>query len=197
MKPAAVRANQKKLARLNIVSELFKKGWSMRQIRAEVMKRLDLSTYSTGTVKHDVDSLIKEWRDSRLKDMDDCMELELARIDDTCKELWDQWEKSKEDFEDKVSTRKGVPGRRGQNGEGQPGDDRIHTTEIKERTRSVQGLGDTRYIAEIRAQLGERRKLLGLYAPEKKDVQGQMSFAAFLEQSGLIDEAEKTEDDPE
>ena len=37
----------------------------------------------------------------------------------------------------------------------------------------------------------ERRKLLGLYAPEKREVSGEMSFAAFLMESGKLDEAEE------
>ncbi len=37
---------QKKDARLDIVAELRSKGYSLRAIRAELMKRLDLKTYS-------------------------------------------------------------------------------------------------------------------------------------------------------
>lgn len=57
-------------------------------------------------------------------------------------------------------------------------------------------LGDPSYIAEIRKQLEERRKLLGLYAPEKKDINGNVSFASLLIESGLLDEAE-TQDEAE
>ena len=51
-------------------------------------------------------------------------------------------------------------------------------------------LGDPSYIGEIRKQLEERRKLLGLYAPEKKDINGNVSFASLLIESGLLDEPE-------
>lgn len=50
------------------------------------------------------------------------------------------------------------------------------------------GLGDVRYLAEIRQQLQERRKLLGLYAPEKKEVAGGISFAALLMESNVIED---------
>lgn len=53
------------------------------------------------------------------------------------------------------------------------------------------GLGNPAYISEIRQQLQERRKLLGLYAPEKKDISGEMSFASYLIESGLIESAEQ------
>ena len=57
-------------------------------------------------------------------------------------------------------------------------------------------LGDPSYIAEIGKQLEERRKLLGLYAPEKKDINGNVSFASLLIESGLLDEPE-TQDEAE
>ena len=92
------RRNQFKAARLEIVSQLYKRGYSVRAIRAEVMRRLDLKTYSTGTVHGDIKTLLEEWRESRLDDMDDALQLELTRIDETVRELWEQWEKSKEDY---------------------------------------------------------------------------------------------------
>lgn len=67
-----------------------------------------------------------------------------------------------------------------------------HRTYQTERTETeVTRLGDPSYIAEIRQQLAERRKLLGLYAPEKKDISGDMSFAAFLIESGIVDDNEQ------
>lgn len=188
--PQLKAIKQKKIARLNIVSDLYKKGWSIRQIRAEVMARLDLPTLSTGTVKRDIDTLLEEWRDDRVKDTDALLELELARIDETCKELWEQWERSKEESEVKTTKRKGIPRQHG-DGQQQPGGGQIHTLSLEEKKVSQQGLGDPRYIAEIRAQLMERRRLLGLYAPEKQEISGEMSFAAFLQQSGVVDDAEE------
>lgn len=188
--PQLKAIKQKKIARLNIVSDLYKKGWSIRQIRAEVMARLDLPTLSTGTVKRDIDTLLEEWRDDRVKDTDALLELELARIDETCKELWEQWERSKEESEVKTTKRKGIPRQQG-DGQQQPGGGQIHTLSLEEKKVSQQGLGDPRYISEIRAQLMERRRLLGLYAPEKQEISGEMSFAAFLQQSGVVDDAEE------
>jgi len=188
--PQLKAIKQKKIARLNIVSDLYKKGWSIRQIRAEVMARLNLPTLSTGTVKRDIDTLLEEWRDDRVKDTDALLELELARIDETCKELWEQWERSKEESEVKTTKRKGIPRQQG-DGQQQPGGGQIHTLSLEEKKVSQQGLGDPRYIAEIRAQLMERRRLLGLYAPEKQEISGEMSFAAFLQQSGVVDDAEE------
>ena len=180
------KKNQVKLARLEIVSNLYKRGYSYRKIREEVMKRLDLSTYSLQTVKNDVQTLLEEWRESRLEDTDELVTLELARIDDTCRELWEQWEKSKENFTRQTRKQKGSPTR-----DAETGQTSIRTYQTERTETDVQGLGDPSYIAEIRKQLEERRKLLGLYAPEKKELSGGLSFASLLVESGMIDEAEE------
>lgn len=187
------KQNQIKQARLEIVAQLYKRGWTQRKIQAEVMRRLDLPTYSLNTVHRDIRCLLDEWRESRLDDMDDALQLELSRIDDTVRELWEQWEKSKEDYTRTQMKRKGMPASRNQNGQTvqhQDGD-RIRTLLVEEKTQNVVGLGNPSYISEIRQQLAERRKLLGLYAPEKKDIQGTMSFASFLMESGALDDAER------
>lgn len=163
------RRNQFKAARLEIVAQLYKRGYSIRAIRAEVMRRLDLATYSTQTVHKDVQTLLKEWRESRLEDMDDALQLELTRIDDTVQELWEQWEKSKEDYTRTQRKRKGAPARSDNQDNNSP-DGGIRTFSVEEKTQQVIMLGNPAYIAEIRQQLAERRKLLGLYAAEKRNI---------------------------
>lgn len=185
-KPQDKRQNQMKLARLEIVSTLYKRGYSYRKIKEEVMKRLDLQTYSLQTVKRDIQTLLDEWRESRIEDTDELVTLELARIDDTCRELWEQWEKSKENFTRQTRKQKGSPTR-----DAETGQTSIRTYQTERTETDVQGLGDPSYIAEIRKQLEERRKLLGLYAPEKKELSGGLSFASLLVESGMIDEAEE------
>lgn len=177
------RRNQAKLARLEIVSQMFLRQYTVRQIRAEVMKRLNLSTYSTATVQNDIKTVLEELQQQRLDNAEYALQLELERIDETCRELWAQWEKSKENYVRTMKKRKGVP---------QFGDEggKSKTTQIETRESTVVGLGNVAYISEIRQQLQERRKLLGLYAPEKKDVAGELSFANLLMESGMLDEAE-------
>ena len=177
------KRNQEKEGRMEIVAKLYKRGYSLRQIRTEVMQRLDLDNYSLCTVHRDVKTLLEEWRENRIEDMDSALQLELERIDDTCRELWAQWEKSKEDYIKTANTSKGTPTRNAETGENS-----VKPYSVEKRTSTVQGLGNPQYIAEIRQQLVERRKLLGLYAPEKKDISGEMSFASLLMDSGIIDE---------
>ena len=190
-KPQRKKQSQIKLARLEIVAAMYKRGHSYRQIQAEVMKRLDLKAYSLQTIHADVKTLLEEWREYRLEDMDAALQLELSRIDDTVRELWSQWEKSKEDYFRSTNTRRSAPSK---SKEKKQGDNAIETYSVEEQRTNVIGLGNPAYISEIRQQLAERRKLLGLYAPEKKDISGGVSFSSFLIESGLIDDAEQQGD---
>lgn len=172
-----------------IVAELYKRGWSISRIAQEVRTRLN-TTCSTRTIWNDINELLEEWRSVRIDDMDARLQLELERIDDAVRELWEQWDKSKEDYMRERNKRIGVPVPAG-DGQGGGETTEIMTVKRENNSENVVGLGNPAYIAEIRAQLAERRKLLGLYAPEKKDIQGEMSFAAFLMESGMIDDAER------
>lgn len=185
-KPQRKKQSQLKLARLEIVAAMYKRGHSYRQIQAEVMKRLDLKAVSLQTIHADIKTLLEEWRECRIDDMDAALQLELERIDDTVRELWSQWEKSKEDYFRSTNTRRGAPSK-GKD----KNDNSIETYSVEEQRTNVVGLGNPAYIAEIRQQLTERRKLLGLYAPEKKDISGGVSFSSFLIESGLLDDAEQ------
>lgn len=180
------KRNQLKLARLEIVAQLYKRGNSIRKIQSEVVKRLELKTYSLATVHKDIQTLLDEWRENRIEDMDAALQLELERIDDTVRELWEQWEKSKTDYTKTARKQKGSPTR-----DNQTGQTSIRTYQTERTETEVIRLGDPSYISEIRQQLAERRKLLGLYAPEKKDISGGVSFTSFLIESGMLDDAEQ------
>lgn len=180
------KRNQLKLARLEIVAQLYKRGNSIRKIQSEVVKRLELKTYSLATVHKDIQTLLDEWRENRIEDMDAALQLELERIDDTVRELWEQWEKSKTDYTKTARKQKGSPAR-----DNQTGQTSIRTYQTERTETEVIRLGDPSYISEIRQQLAERRKLLGLYAPEKKDILGGVSFTSFLIESGMLDDAEQ------
>lgn len=168
-----VRQNKIREARLEIVAQMYKRGSTIRAIRTEVMRRLDLKTYSTQTVYRDVQALLKEWRESRLEDMEDALQLELTRIDDTVRELWEQWEKSKENYTKTKRRRKGAAKGKGEDSSDEQGG--IRTLSVEEQTEQVIRLGDPAFITEIRQQLTERRKLLGLYAAEKREIGGEIT----------------------
>ena len=165
--PQQKKRRQIKIARMEIVSQLYKRAYSYRKMKEEVMKRLGLKTYSLDTLKNDIQTLLKEWRQERINNIDYALQLELERIDDCVKELWEQWEKSKEDYLRENNKRVGIPAI-SSNGEAE-----IQTVRRVNAVENVVGLGNPAYIAEIRQQLAERRKLLGLYAATKTEVTGK------------------------
>ena len=165
--PQDRRRRQLKTARLDIIAELYKRGYSLRKITEEVKRRLNIPKLAVSTTYHDVQTLLKEWRESRIENIDQALQLELERIDDTTAELWEQWDKSKEEAQKTTTTRSGRI--KGKGGSG------IETDAVSESRTNVGGLGNPAYIAEIRQQLIERRKRLGLYAPEARQVKGEVT----------------------
>lgn len=165
--PQDRRRRQLKTARLDIIAELYKRGYSLRKITEEVKRRLNIPKLAVSTTYNDVQTLLKEWRESRIANIDQALQLELERIDDTTAELWEQWDKSKTETQKTTTTRSGRI-----KGKGNAG---IETDAVSESRTKVGGLGNPAYIAEIRQQLIERRKLLGLYAPEARQVKSEVT----------------------
>lgn len=167
------RRNHLKEGRKEIIAPLYKRGWSIAKIAEEVRTRLN-TTCSTRTVWNDINELLDEWRAFRVSEVDQRLQLELERIDDAVRELWEQWEKSKEDYVRERNKRIGVPVPAG-DGDGQQNGEatEIVTVKRENNSESVVCLGNPAYIAEIRQQLAERRKLLGLYAATKTELTGK------------------------
>lgn len=155
---------QAQRARLPIIAEMYKRGYSYREIRSEVMARLDLQSYSLQTLHKDVNKLLEEWRETRIENIDLSLQLELQRIDDLIKEAWEAWEKSKQDSP-KVRERLIATPNADQKESKQAAPSRVEKT-----TEEVNSCGDPRYLDIIHKLLQERRKLLGLYKPEKNDI---------------------------
>ncbi len=168
------KQRQKRIARLEIVAELYKKGYSVRKICQEVQARLQLPKLpSPNLIQQDKKLLIQEWREYRLDNIDQLVTLELARIDDCIMELWEAWEKSKEDYTEGWQKQKAIPvaKRSGDNGSQQQESSKVIYAEQQQAKK--RGCGNVAYIAEIRQQLAERRKLLGIYAPERSELTGK------------------------
>lgn len=169
------------IARRELVAKYYKRGYPERRIRAMVMDELSLARYSSQTVHADVQAIKRMWREEVIGDVDELLRVELKRIDDIIVELWEAWDKSKTDYKSKYKKQKG------QIETPKEEDKRDRLEVMRASVRNIeQGekeeicFGDPRYLAEIGKQLAERRKLLGLYAPEKKDINGEFSFLGFL-----------------
>lgn len=157
------------LLRMDIISRLLKRGNpTIRELRQEIMTRLGLERLSTKTVLTDKERLLREWKEERVSEYDDWVRIELKRIDELQNELWDAWEKSKRDYERKWSKQVGVP-----NGVGEGGEEpTISTVKMEQQTEGVNACGDPRYLELIVKLDIERRKILGIYSPEKKELTG-------------------------
>lgn len=181
------------LARREIVAELYKRGYSYREIRSEVMARLNLDTYSLRTVHKDVVVLLEEWRESRNINIDQAVQLELQRIDTMDKEAWEAWDKSKTDYEKKRSHQFGKPS---EGGDGNGGDGQIRTTSVAQFMDEMVCCGDPRYLDVIHRNGVERRKILGIYAPEKQELTGKDGAALIPEfKIEIIDHRDQVKND--
>lgn len=178
------KKTQTRQARLPIVAALYKKGYSIRKICQEVKREFDTKTCSPATIQSDIKILLKEWRESRLSDIEDLKQLELERIDDAVLELWGAWERSKTDAVSSSSKVKGTGALKIEAIEAEV--EKLGAVEKSEK-REAQS-GDPRYIAEIRQQLAERRKILGLYSPDKLEHSGKLDFGSFLIQASTIND---------
>lgn len=181
------RLSTQQLLRMDILSTLYKRGYSYRDMRAEVMARLDLKSYSLETVKKDIDALLEEWRSTRIEDLDLALQLELERIDTLIKEAWEAWEKSKENYKKVKAAQEGIPGTPEEDADGNEKPSSIVTVKMKQTSEDVVSYGDPRYLEIINRLLIERRKLLGLYKPDQHEVSGDMSFYAMLMQTGTVE----------
>lgn len=186
------RRNHIKQGRMVIVAELYKRGWSVRKIADEVKARMN-TTCSTRTIWNDINDLLKEWQAVRVRDTDARLQLELERIDDCVAELWEQWDKSKENYTREYNKRIGVPVPTDGNGNaGGSQQTEIQTVKRENYTEEQVGLGNPAYMTEIRQQLMERRKLLGLYAATKTEVTGK-DGAALIPAQQMSEEEIKAE----
>lgn len=149
--------------RQNIVAELYRHGYTYREIREEVKNRLDLPKYSLDTVHRDVQAILAEWRQMRNLHIEELQQLELNRIDEMMREAWAAWDKSKTDYDKKRMRQYGKPIEGGNGGEGG-----IETVGMEQSKEEMVMCGDVRYLELINKLSVERRKILGLYAPEKR-----------------------------
>lgn len=164
------KAKQIREFRLGIVADCYRRGMSLRQIAQKVREQMDLKKDPPVSLIHkDLKYLLTEWKESRIDEMDLAIQGELAQIGFQIEQLWEQWDKSKTDIQTKSQKKKGKVSKGIKGSDGELG---ITPSEVESTVRNEVLLGDPRYIAEIRFQQIERRKLLGLYAPEKKQLSG-------------------------
>lgn len=178
-KRSTQKRRQIREARLQIVSELRLQGKSVRQIADAVTARLQLKKkVSTGTIHSDLKLLLQQWREDNNQNTEEWVQLEVARVDMLIAELYEAWEKSKKDYERTRASQERnqieVIQNEGENKGGQPKRVTLPANRLKQSQSREQVInyGNVGYISEIRKLLEYRAKLLGLYAPDRKEVTG-------------------------
>jgi len=134
------------------ITRLYLKGHTQQEIADE----LKLSRQQIG---FDLKTIQKRWRESTTINIDEAKERELSRIDELERTYWEAWEKS---CGQRTKTSKEATG--GENGRSRAS---VQTEEM---------LGNPAYLSGVMSCIQERSKILGIYAPEKKDVTAKFDF---------------------
>lgn len=141
------------------VSDLIAKGFNDKQILDTVNRQYNLG-WDLKAVQVCKALLRKVWRAETACLMDDQIAQELAALQTQEKECWEAWEFSKKGIKHNT-TRK----------ERSIGNAPEGTYSLEEIiTQDNTTAGDIKFMQHINELRKERRKLLGLYAPEKKNV---------------------------
>ena len=150
--------DEQKTAVAYFVSDLLAKGFNNQQIIETVRKKYNLewSLYQVNKVKL---LLHKMWRCEMAYNMQDQIAREVASIDTQIKETWEAYEFSKKGIK---HTKTRTEGSKSQAREMQ-----YDLTEVVVEEDTTPG--DVKYLQHLNDLGKEKRKLLGLYAPEKKD----------------------------
>lgn len=141
--------------RLQIIAPLYRRGWTEREITAEVRKRLDRPKYNQAHC--DIQRLLKEWREERLTDTDAKITSEVAKLKLVIREAWDAWEKSKEDYHGKTQKQVGLPSENPATGQVT-----METVKAIMYDAEKRGFGEPRYLDIIIKAETQICKLLGL-----------------------------------
>ena len=145
------------------ISDLIAKGFNDEQIMSVVNEKygVDWNMKHIQTMKQLIRRL---WRAQMAHDMNEQITEEVNAINVQIKECWEAWERSKKGQTSKTTrtaeSRGDIPG----------SENTYDLTEtlLKEDTNT----GEVKYMSLINELGKEKRKLLGLYAPEKKEVKG-------------------------
>ena len=160
--PLDLKRTEKKLEiveRREIVASLLIRGVPY----TEIARQTDVK--STQTVWADVQAILDEWRKYHLEDINKFLLIELRKTMEIENEAWEQWERSKLDRES-VRTTEAIMT------DLDPDDPTLISIvggliPTERQTTKAGRLGDPAYLTIIDKMIDKRAKLLGLYAPER------------------------------
>ena len=153
--------SEQKTAVAYYVSDLLAKGFNNQQIVVAIRDKYDLN-WNIRHVNIVKELLHKLWRCEVAHSMNDQIAREIATIDTQIKEAWEAWEFSKKGIK---HTRT-----RTENSDSSAPEMKYKLEEVINEENET--AGEVKFLQHINELGKEKRKLLGLYAPEKKDTGG-------------------------
>ena len=134
------------------IAALYVKGKSIREISKWIGENRHY-TLSRHQVCEDLKAIRQDWREQTQQSMDEWTDAQLAKLDRVEAEAWDAWDRSKLEAM-KTRQSKGTDGT---------------TTATVEKEGQT---GDPRYLSAVLTVIERRSKLLGLDAPERRELSG-------------------------
>lgn len=168
---AAKRTKAQRLDDLVTISSLYARGFTQRQIAAELAKSRPY-TLSHKTICRDIKDVIAQWRETMVQNVDDLKSAELLRINEIEREAWREWERSKTGKERTLAERR--------TGGENPGEKASVTREGQ--------CGDPRYLQVVQKCIEQRCEVLGLDAPTKLEHAGPNGAPIPVQQVKPIEE---------
>ena len=159
---------EQKTAVAYYVSDLLAKGFNNQQIVVAVKDKYGLN-WNIQKVNIVKALLHKLWRAEMAHSMNDQIAREISTIDTQLRETWEAWEFSKKGIK---HTKK-----RTENSNSEAPEMKYNLEEIINEENVT--AGDIKFLQHINDLGKEKRKLLGLYAPEKKDNGGPQTAVQF------------------
>lgn len=145
------------------ISQLHLSGHNPRQISEWLNANRDYDLH-VNQIRYDIKSIEDQWRQSSLINFNAAINRELARLDVIEQEYWDAWRESRKPK--KETKQEAVQeNRTRRTGLKDPAYER-KKAETKETTRD----GNPEFLMGVRWCVEQRAKLLGLYQPEKLDI---------------------------
>lgn len=129
------------------LEETSRRYLCLHQTEARIAEDLGVSQ---SQISRDIGELVKRWRASSLANVEEAKTKELERLYQLEKEAWEAWSRSQEDAETRI-TRNGEKG--------------------SSEERRIEGrVGDPRFLDDVLKCIEQRRKILGLDAPDKHQI---------------------------
>jgi len=149
--PVSTRRQQQIADRRRNVANLYLQGAWQPEIARQV-------GVSQSTISRDLAVVRRQWLKEASRDYDAKVAEELAKIDAVELEAWTEWNKSKDRKRAKKTTKESRKGQKVQS--------------VEETTTIETLLPEARYLEIIEKCIARRCKLLGLDAPERREVTG-------------------------